>query len=157
MFRLQRATIRSVVAAAPLSGAAKAGSTDTGTGPSRPDLPGKGADVSVCRLPSGKRVAQEGEERQPVLPVTGGTCGDSGMLEMDSLNLLENTASRSSWFARATHKGHLVHPPAPTVESGKSGPWKAEFASVLENKTGLLVHKAFYSFTPGQFCQPPSP
>lgn len=97
--------MRSVAVFILLRGAAEARSMATNAGASHPDLPGKGADMPMCGLLSGKRAAQKIKERHPVLPATGGTCRNFGKL--DSRNLLEDTASLNSWFARVTHKSHL--------------------------------------------------
>lgn len=88
--------MRSVAVFILLRGAAEARSMATNAGASHPDLPGKGADMPMCGLLSGKRAAQKIKERHPVLPATGGTCRNFGKLEMDSPNLLEDTASLNS-------------------------------------------------------------
>ena len=112
--------IRSVAVFVLLRGAAEARSMATNAGPSHTDLPRKGADMPVCGLLSGKRAAQEIKERLPVLPAIGGTCRNFGKLEMDSPNLLEDTASLKSWFARVTHKSHLSTLPCLVTATLKS-------------------------------------
>lgn len=68
-----------------------------------PRSPRKGGRRQERRLKRGSLSSQK---------LIGGTCSKFRKLELEPLNLLEDTGSLSSWFARVTHESYLIHPPA---------------------------------------------